>query len=60
MISLNTGGRCIDLPQLYVPDFVDSLWKHLPVWRSGWKVGWGRGGEGRRRGGRDKFGWNVK
>lgn len=38
------------LPQLNVPGLVDFPWEPLPVWRSGWRVDWGEGGECGRRG----------
>lgn len=34
MLSLDIGGRGLFLPQLGVPDFVDSLMEALPAERS--------------------------
>lgn len=55
MLSLNPSVGGLVLPQLDVPDFIDSSWEPLPVGKSR-----SRGKEGRRRGERENSDWNVK
>lgn len=43
MFSLNAGGRGLILPQLNVPEFVDSPWEPLTIQGNGW--GWAGGEE---------------
>ena len=38
-LSLDTGGKDVVLPQLDMPDFVDSPWEALCFLRSGWGFG---------------------
>lgn len=62
MISLNAWKMGLVLPQLNVPQFVDSSWEPLTVWRRG-LVGGGAEGEARgdgRAGGTENRSWDVK
>ena len=43
MLSLNAWGRGLILPQLNVPEFVDSPWEPLTIEGNGW--GWAGGEE---------------
>lgn len=59
LLILDTAGRGLVLPQLGLPDFVDSPREVLHPLRSGW--GWSQGEvAGQERGERGTWGWYIK
>lgn len=57
LLSFHATGKVLFLPQLNVPDFLDSQWKVFYFLRRGLGISWGRWQEGE---GGGNYGWYVK
>lgn len=60
MLILDTGGRGFILPQLGMPEFVDSSRETLPPMRSGWGQEGGKVGEGQEKRREEELGLKYK